>query len=238
MIPKRIHYCWFGQSPMPDYALKCIESWHKYMPDYEFRLWNEDNFNINSFAYTKESYEANKYAFVSDVARLWALKTEGGIYMDVDFEVYKSFDGLLHYDAFAGFEGSKTNPVMMGVIASKAGGEWVNEQLSCYQTRHFMIEGKPDLTTNVRFVTDRMVQNGFITNGKEQEYKDLHVFPVEYFCPRQTTGEYLRTDNTFCEQIGVSSWAATRPNWKTRVLGFMTPTMRTSIIKLKRKLFG
>lgn len=238
MIPKIIHYCWFGKGSMPDYSLRCIESWHKYMPDYLYRLWNEENFNTDSFIYAQEAYDAKKYAFVSDVARLWALKTEGGIYLDVDFEVYKSFDGLLHYDAFAGFEGSKTNPVMMGVIASKANGEWINEQLSAYQTRHFIIDGKPDLTTNVRFVTDRMLRGGFIANGKEQDYKDLHVFPVDYFCPRQTTGEYLRTVNTYCEQIGMSSWAAPQPNWKTRILGYLTPTMRTSVIKLKRKIFG
>ena len=238
MIPRIIHYCWFGRGPMPDIALKCIESWHKHMPDYEFRLWNEDNFCIDSYAYAKEAYELKKYAFVSDVARLWALKTEGGVYLDVDFEVFKPFDNLLHYDAFAGFEGSKTNPVMMGVIASKADGEWVSEQLSYYQTRHFIIDGKPDFTTNVRFVTDCMIKNGFQSNGKEQDYKDLHVFPVDYFCPKQTTGEYIRTDNTYCEQIGISSWADNHPNWKTRLLSCFAPSVRSSIIKFKRKLFG
>ena len=238
MIPKIIHYCWFGRDPMPDYALRCIESWHHYMPDYAFHLWNEDNFDINSYAYAQEAYDSKKYAFVSDVVRLWALKTEGGIYLDVDFEVYKSFDSLLHLDAFAGFEGSKTNPVMMGVIASKADGEWVNEQLAYYQTRHFIVDGKPDLTTNVRFTTDRMVENGFLPNGKEQDYKDLHIFLVEYFCPRQTTGEYFRTENTFCEQTGVSSWADSYPSWKTRLLSIFPPSLRSSIIKLKRKIFG
>ena len=238
MIPKIIHYCWFGRGPMPDYALRCIESWHRYMPDYTFHLWNEDNFDINSYAYAQEAYDSKKYAFVSDVVRLWALKTEGGIYMDVDFEVYKSFESLLQYDAFAGFEGSKTNPVMMGIIASKADGVWVNEQLAYYQTRHFIIDGKQDLTTNVRFITDRMVENGFLPNGKEQDYKDLHVFPVEFFCPRQTTGEYFRTGNTYCEQTGTSSWADKGTSWKTRCLGVLPASMRSSIIKLKRKLIG
>ena len=223
---------------MPDDALSCIESWHKHMPDYEFRLWNEDNFDIQSFAYAKEAYELKKYAFVSDVARLWVLNKEGGIYLDVDFEVYKPFDSLLQYDAFAGFEGSKTHPVMMGVIASKAGGEWVGEQLSLYQTRHFVVDGKPDYTTNVRFVTDVMIKNGFLPDGNEQVYKDLHVFPVDYFCPRQTTGEYFRTGNTYCEQKGTSSWAYGRTGWKTLLLSLFTPSARSSIIKFKRKLFG
>ena len=238
MIPRKIHYCWFGRGPMPDLAVKCIESWHKYIPDYEYKLWNEDNFDLESFSYTKEAYELKKYAVVSDVVRLWALKLEGGIYLDVDFEVYRSFDSLLNYDAFAGFEGSKTNPVMMGVIASRAGGEWVNEQLSYYQTRHFIIDGEPDFTTNVRFVTDCMIKNGFLSNGKEQVYKDLHVFPVDYFCPRQTSGEYFFTDNTYCEQKGVSSWANQRQTWKSILLGIFSPSVRTFIIKFKRKLFG
>lgn len=238
MIPKIIHYCWFGRGDIPELYLRCIESWHRYMPDYEYRLWNEDTFDINLYAYSKEAYEAGKYAFVSDVARLMALKEEGGIYLDVDFEVFKPFDDLLRYNAFAGFEGSKTNPVMMGVIGSEPNGEWVSEQLSRYSDRHFVINGKPDLTTNVRFITDYMIKEGFCPNGKEQDFKDLHVFPVEYFSPRLTTGEYIRTNNTYCEHLGTSSWANNKTNWKELLLSIMSPHTRSSIIKLKRKLFG
>ena len=191
MIPKKIHYCWFGRGPMPDLALKCIESWHKYMPNYEYKLWNEDIFDINYNRYVKEAYDAKKYAFVSDVVRLKALAEEGGLYLDVDFEVLKPFDDLLFHKAFAGFEGSKHHPVMMGVLASEAHGEWIEEQLHRYDERPFIIEGEEDLTTNVKFVTDFMIQNGFTSDGKEQDYKDLHIFPVDYFCPRQTTGEVL-----------------------------------------------
>lgn len=238
MIPKKIHYCWFGRGEMSELARKCIESWHKYMPDYEYKLWNEDNFDIDSFQYAKEAYGAKKYAFVSDVARLYALKNEGGIYLDVDFEVFKPFDDLLHHQAFAGFEGSKTNPIMMGVIGSKANGEWVTEQLMHYSGRHFLIDGKPDYTTNVRFVTDSMIESGFCPNGKEQDYKDLHIFPVNFFCPRQTTGEYFRTDDTYCEHLGVSSWADQEGPWKKRFLSLFTPSIRSSIIKIKRKILG
>ena len=100
MIPKTIHYCWFGKSEMPELAKKCIASWHKYMPEYEYKLWNEDNFDVYSVPYTKEAYDVKKYAFVSDYVRLYALNKEGGIYLDVDFEVFKSFEDLLHWDAF------------------------------------------------------------------------------------------------------------------------------------------
>ena len=106
-IPKRIHYCWFGKSDFPELAQRCIASWHQFMPDFEYKLWNEDNFDVKSHPYTEEAYAEGKYAFVSDYVRLYALEREGGMYLDVDFMVYKSFEVLLAYKAFAGFEGSK-----------------------------------------------------------------------------------------------------------------------------------
>ena len=124
---------------MPETALRSIGSWHRYMPDWKYVLWNEDNFDVSLYTYTQEAYDARKYAFVSDVVRLYALKEYGGIYLDVDFEVYKSFDELLSNAAFAGFEGSKHNPVMMGVLGSVAKGEWVSRQLSRYENRRFIV---------------------------------------------------------------------------------------------------
>ena len=239
MIPKIIHYCWFGGGEMPELAEKCIASWHEFMPDWEYRLWNEDNFDVNQLPYTKEAYEARKFAFVSDYVRLWALCNEGGLYMDVDFGVFKPFDDLLHWDAFAGFEGSKHLPMMMGVVASKPNGIWVKEQLDNYLDRHFVLpDGTLDLTTNVQFISAKMREQGFVQNGKEQDYKDLHVFPVEYFCPRQTTGEYFRTKNTYCEHLGLGSWAESNEGWKTRVAKLVGQKNMTRMIKLKRKLFG
>lgn len=239
MIPKIIHYCWFGKGAMPELALKCLESWHRCMPDYEYKLWNEDNFDVDSTSYTKEAYEARKFAFVSDYVRLWALEREGGIYMDVDFEVYKPFDDLLTWKSFAGFEGSKHSPLMMGIIASEAHGEWVTEMLEAYQGRHFLTaESVPDLTTNVQFISAIMRKNGFVQNGKEQDYKDLHVFPVEYFCPRQTTGEYRCTEDTYCEHRGLGSWEEQDGGWKTRVGVIVGQKNMTRLIKLKRRILG
>ena len=238
MIPKTIHYCWFGRGPMPELALKCIESWHKFMPDWEYRLWNEDNFDVNSTTYTREAYEAKKYAFVSDYVRLKALYEEGGLYFDVDFEVYKPFDDLMANKAFAGFEGSKHSPVMMGVCASEPHGEWVKEMLDAYNDRHFIVESKLDLTPNVTYLTKVMRQNGLVQNGKEQYYKDLHVFPVDYFCPRQTTGEYLRTDRTYCESVGLNSWSSGNKGMKNIIKQLVGQQCMTKLIKLKRKFFG
>lgn len=237
MIPKTIHYCWFGRGQMPDLALKCIESWHKFMPDYEYKLWNEDSFDVNQIPYTKEAYEAKKYAFVSDYVRLWVLEREGGVYLDTDVEVLKPFDDLLDNKAFAGFEGSKYLPLGTCVLSTKAHGEWVIEQLGYYYGRHFLkADGSFDLTTNVQFISEKMCERGFAQNGIEQDYKDLHVYPVDFFSPRQTTGEYYRTENTYCDHLGMGSWKRNGNGWKTVVRRIVGQKNMTNLIKLKRKL--
>ena len=244
MIPRTIHYCWFspqsrkpqhGHGELPQEALGCIASWHRYMPDWEYKLWNEDNFDVEALPYTKEAYAAGKYAFVSDVARLKALHDEGGIYLDTDVEVFHSLEPLLHHRAFAGFEGSKHKPIGSCVMASEAGGEWITEMLEAYRDRHFLLpDGTMDLTTNVQFITGIMAQNGFRQDGTEQDYKDLHVFPVDYFSPRHTTGEYIRTENTYCEHKGLSSWDEHKKGWKGAVLKLIGQKNMTRLIKLKR----
>ena len=239
MIPKIVHYCWFGESDLPQLAEDCMDSWKRYMPGWEYRCWNETTFDVNSHPYTKEAYEVGMFAFVSDYVRLVALEREGGIYLDVDFEVYKPFDDLLAYGAFAGFEGSKHKPVMMGVCGSVPHGAWVTEMLDLYHGRHFLLpDGKPDLTTNVQFITARMSVNGFRQDGFEQDYKDLHVLPVDFFCPRQTTGAYLRTENTYCEHRGLRSWTGNDSKWKSWVKSLVGQNNMIQLIKLKRKLFG
>lgn len=239
MIPKIIHYCWFGRGEMPEKARHCIITWHKYMPDWEYKLWNEDNFDVNQIPYTKEAYVAKKFAFVSDYVRLWALCNEGGVYLDTDVEVLKPFDDLLDQSAFAGFEGSKHLPIGTCVLASCSGGVWVKEQLDSYEGRRFVkSDGSFDLTTNVQFITANMREKGFVQNGLEQDYKDLHVYPVEFFCPRQTTGEYLRSNNTYCDHHGMASWTNTTGGWKTLLGRAVGPKVMTCLIKMKRKLFG
>lgn len=238
MIPKIIHYCWFSPE-FTEEAKRCIETWHKYMPDYQFIHWNTQNFDVNSVPYVKEAFEAGKFAFASDYVRLYALYTEGGIYLDCDIEVFKPFDDILHYKAFAGFEGSKTKPIMGAMMASEPLGVWVKEQLDEYQNARFIkSDGSYDITTNTVRITERMKKDGFITNGQEQDYKDLHVFPTEYFCPRQTTGEYFKTENTYCDHLGMCSWGKKGGGWKMQVKKLVGQKNMTRLIKLKRKLFG
>lgn len=237
MIPRTIHYCWFGKGEMPELALKCIKSWHKYLPDYEYKLWNEKNFDVNVVPYTKEAYEARKFAFVTDYVRLWALYHEGGVYMDTDVEILKPLDDLLHLSAFTGYEGSKMQPPVTGLMASEPHGEWVREQLDAYQDAHFIKEdGSFDMTTNTVRISRIMLGNGFVQDGKYAVYKDMHVFPTEYFCPRQTTGEFFLTENTYCDHHFMGTWNDNKGHsWMDRVIGQKN---MTRLIKIKRKLFG
>lgn len=239
MIPKIIHYCWFGGKPMPELALRCIESWKKYLPEYELRLWNEDIFDINSVPYVKEAYEARKFAFVSDYVRLWALEQYGGLYMDVDFEVYKPFDDLMEqYDAFAGYEGSKRSPVMMGVIAAKAHHSWIQGMMQTYESRVFLKEdGSLDMTPNTGYFLSWMQERGFVADGVEKNWMGVHILPVECFCPGLTTGENLRCERTYCEHKGLHSWSG-NGGWKNKFLGLVSPQMKVKLIKLKRKILG
>ncbi len=221
---------------MPELALKCIESWHKYMPDYEYKLWNEENFDVGSTPYTKEAYEAGKFAFVTDYVRLYVLYTEGGIYMDTDVEALKPYDDLLRLSGFTGYEGSKYLPPVTGTMASEAGGEWVKEQLAAYNGAHFLLpDGSMDIKTNTVRISEIMKAGGFIQDGKKQVYKGMHIFPVEFFCPRQTTGEILITPDTYCDHHFLGSWNDKKGS--SRLKRLIGQKNMTRIIKLKRKLF-
>lgn len=136
MIPKIIHYCWFGGKPKPDGVLKCIESWRRCCPDYEIREWNEGNFNVSSLTYTSEAYNSGKWAFVSDVARLHALINHGGIYLDTDVELIRSFDHILDNNAFVGFEGSRF--IATAVMGSVQGNTTMIDFFKLYEDANFV----------------------------------------------------------------------------------------------------
>jgi len=224
---------------MPELALKCIDSWHRLMPDYEYKLWNEDNFDVNSVPYVNEAYQSRKFAFVSDYVRLYALFTEGGIYMDTDVEVLKPYDDLLSLPGFTGYEGSKFLPPVTGTMASEPGNAWVKEQLEAYVSLHFIMpDGTIDTTTNTARISAIMREGGFVQNGKKQVYKDMHIFPVDYFCPKQTTGEYLLTENTYCDHHFMGSWSEGKSKRKHFLLNLLGQKNKTRLIKLKRILLG
>ncbi len=228
---------------MPELAIKCIESWKKYLPDYELRLWNEETFDLDMYPYAREAYDNRKFAFVTDVVRLWALEKFGGVYMDTDVEILKPLDDLLHLPAFTGYEASQANAPVTGLMASAPHGVWVTEQLAYYEGKHFVnSDGTLDMTTNTIIISRIMQANGFVIDGKYGVYKDdMYVFPVDYFCPLTSTRVLKCTKNTYCIHHFAGSWCErTRKqiikNWLCdHILG---RKLTDKIVQVKRKLFS
>ena len=226
MIPKKIHYCWFGGNPLPQLAVECINSWKKYCPDYEIIEWNEKKFDINHCAYVKEAYENKKYAFVTDYVRLYVMYNYGGIYMDTDVEVVSSLDKFLIHKAFSGFESDTYIPT--GIMASEKGFELFEHLLSYYKDKHFIDkDGILDMTTNTRIITEMLTKKGFVPNGKFQIVDGFALYPRDYFCPLEdATGIMYRTSNTATIHWFNKSWLPQ----KVRV--------RSKITKVFHRLFG
>ena len=209
MIPKVIHYCWFGRGEKNELAKKCIESWKKYCPDYKFKEWNEDNFDINSNQYVKEAYENKKWAFVTDYVRLYALYNEGGVYMDTDVEIIKSIDAFLVNHAFSSFE--SINKIPTGLMASEKYNVWIKDLLREYDELHFVKDdGSFDLTPNGERITNLSKKEyGLIRNNKLQYLKNnsVVIYPLDYFCAKDTkTGVVTITDNTYSIHHFSGSW--------------------------------
>ena len=208
MIPKIIHYFWFGKNPLPIEVKQCIESWKKFCPDYEIQRWGESNFDVTQNQYCREAYEAKKWAFVSDYARLKVLYDHGGIYMDTDVEVVKELDGLLEYDAFSGFE--STHYISTGTMGAVQGNGWIRDLLKEYDTRHFLLKnGDYDLTTNVIRITALTKRlYGIRLDGSFQIFGDhMALFPFDYLCAKSyETGKILQSDQTLTIHHFAGSW--------------------------------
>lgn len=226
MIPKKIHYCWFGRGAMPELAKKCIASWKRYCPDYEIIEWNEDNFDITSNAYVHEAYENRKFAFVTDYVRLYVMYTQGGIYMDTDVEVVRSLDEFLIHEGFSGFESDTQIPT--GIMAGQKGFPLFKTLLAYYDNKHFIDEnGNMDTTTNVLTITKMLGEKGFIPNGKYQVVDGFALYPRDYFCPLEdATGKMYRSQNTATIHWFNKSWIPQ----KLRI--------RSKITRIVHRIFG
>ena len=209
-IPRIIHYCWFGGKEKPEIVKRCIKSWKDILVDYEIKEWNESNFDINSNLFVKQAYEAGKFAFVSDFVRVNALYNYGGIYLDTDVEVFKSFDDLLDNDSFWGF--AEMNYIATSTIGCKKGYYLIKEFLSKYDDKKFIFEnGQENLETNVSIVSEIISSLGVEMNNKYQKIEGLATFyPQEYFSPYDYINCYSKaTSNTYAIHHFYKSWLPT-----------------------------
>lgn len=207
MIPKVIHYCWFGQSPLPENVQKCIQSWKKYCPDYEIIQWNETNYNIHKHPFMLEAYELKKYAFVSDYARLDIVYNYGGVYLDTDVELIKSLDKLLSIPCFMGYELSGRVNTGIGFGAEK-NAEMIKKNMEEYKGVTFIENDKQNLTTCVDYTCralDKLNYN--YKNNNLNSFELVTIFPTEYFAPFGLKNQKLEiTSNTYSIHHYDASW--------------------------------
>ena len=215
MIPKRIHYCWFGKKALPDKAKKCISSWKKFCPDYEIVEWNEDNFDTYQNPYTIYTYKNNKYAFLSDYARLQIVLQEGGLYFDVDVEVVKSLDELLSHEAFFGFETSDYVNTGIG-FGAVAGNQIVENMLREYDV---LLDGEHGTIGCPMLNTSALVKRGLVQDGSKQIIDDAVIYPAQCFNPYDDpTGCLNMTDETYSIHWFAKSWMDKKTVMRSRLL--------------------
>lgn len=213
MIPKIIHYCWFGRTPLPALAVKCIASWKKYFPDYEIKEWNEDNYDVHSIPYIHEAYEAKKYAFVSDYARFEILYKYGGLYFDTDVEVIKPMDDIINRGPFMGCEKDAEGVIMPRVAPGLGLGvspslSLYKEFIELYAKIHFRnSDGTLNLKNVVEYTTELLCLHGLKCTRDIQCVGGVYVYPVSYFCPISVKDGKLRiTSDTRSIHHYAQSW--------------------------------
>lgn len=229
MIPKIIHYCWFGRNPKPESIIKYIQTWHDKMPDYEIKEWNEDNFDINYLQFTKEAYALKKYAFVSDVVRIYALYTEGGIYFDTDIEVVKDISPLLNHKSVIGWEDILPGT---GVLASVKDAKWLDNMLNYYKNIHFISAfGKLRIKPNPYVLTDVLKKYDLKLNHKKDILQDdIAIYPIEFLCAHDMAKKkYIITDNTYCIHHYNASWCNKN---KQNILGSFIDCLKNIFVRI------
>lgn len=182
MIPKVIHYCWFGYNRKPKLIQKCIASWSRMLPDWEIREWNEENYDVRKNAYIREAYEKRKWAFVVDYARFDILNEYGGVFLDTDVELLKPIpEEFLRYEAFSGFEHpGRVNPGL--IYASEPGQKLLRNIMVAYEHKTFGETKNGRIENIVDIVSNVLLENGMQLNGAYQVVADVAIFPYDYFC--------------------------------------------------------
>jgi len=255
MIPQIIHYCWFGRSPLPPLALECIASWKKYLPDYEIKEWNEDNFDVNIIPYTAEAYKHKKYAFVSDYARFWIMYHYGGIYFDTDVEVIRPMEDIIKKGNFMGFEvdpDGKNTPgkyaprycfdVALGLgFGLEKEHPFMKRLLDYYVDLKFKIPTK-DIAwykTIVAYTTEILCEEGLKNVKGIQHVDGITIYPSEYFAPINTVSGRLHiTRNTRTIHRYMGSWSERKTkSWKDYIKHYVPEWVYLRINKIKRRKY-
>lgn len=262
MIPKKIHLCWLSGDEYPPLIEYCINTWRKILPDYEIVLWDTKRFDINSVNWAKEAFELKKYAFAADYIRFYALYTEGGIYLDSDVEVLKSFNDLLSCKSFIGFEASTGN-YEAAIVGSELGMQWCKNILDFYKDKHFSLD----------IISSDILAPIVVEKGLRLEYKEelptesprapiwldngnFVVYPAEYFSPikndieksysenKRAKNIYIKNKNTYCIHRFNASWTV-RPSREIQMWDWFKRTLNSVlgekvslwIINFIRKIF-
>lgn len=226
MIPKKIHYCWFGRGELPKLAQKCIASWKKYCPDYEIIQWNEDNFDLDYNGYTRYCYDHQKWAFLSDFARLVIIAEQGGIYFDTDVELLQSPEELLHYGAFYGFENDQNIATGLG-FGAEANHPTVVAMKRIYEEIQPDENGVYPMIVCPALNTEALLSFGLQLDGSRQNIGGAEILPAEYLNPYDDpTGRLNRTENTISVHWYSKSWMSKRT------------ILRSKLTKPLHRLFG
>lgn len=238
MIPRTIHYCWFGRNPLPDSAKRYIASWQMHFPEYEVKEWNEDNFDVNSIPYTHDAYEAGKYAFVSDYARFWILYHHGGLYFDTDVEVICPMDDIVAKGAFMGFELDNVrsaSPILsinpgLGLGAEKGNAIYAEILKGFEQLDFYLPDGNRNPFTMIPMVTKIMQERGLILKDEIQTIDGITIYPNEYFNPfDDITGLLRKTPNTRSIHWYAKTWADNNHPWLVAIKRWIRRTLGTGV---------
>lgn len=198
MIPKIIHYCWLSDDPVPQKFEDYIKGWHIQLPDYEFMKWDFTKFDINSSEWVKEAFHNKKYAFACDYIRLFAVYSYGGIYMDMDIEVIKSFNPLLDKPYMFAYEGKKGQGIEAGCFGAEKNNEFLRKCLGYYKGRHFV---KEDRTFDTRPLP-QIMQEVYNENGYNYQFYNHEYFTAKSF----NSGIVNVTQNTYAVHHFAGSW--------------------------------
>lgn len=245
MIPKIIHFCWLSSDEFPPLIKKCIDTWKEKLPDYEFILWDTNKFKLESIIWVKQAFETKKYAFAADYIRLFAVYHYGGIYLDTDIEVLKSFNDLLDRPYFAGSEGESI--IEAGVFGAEKNNTWVKSCLDYYTGKTFINkDGTYNILTLPRIMMSQILKNRTIlevnpnqVNASKQlsEVHTFFMFPKDYFCAKNHgTGLVEKTENTYCIHHFAMSWVSKNhtflPNIKRKLMGVFGVNFINALIKI------